>query len=183
MTGYAALLRGIAPSLPNMTNDKLRGVFEKLGFEKVASVLASGNIVFHSSETDVPALEQQIQQALKAELGIAGGTIIRSHKELRKLLDSDPFPGLTHGRGTYLTATFLKDSTPVPVQLPDQPDPLVQVVGFDKPARVFLSIVDNSDPGKTPDFMAWLDKTYGKDITTRTWLTVQRIVKKLEGLQ
>ncbi|MEU8899554.1 DUF1697 domain-containing protein [Nocardia sp. NPDC048505] len=182
MTGYAALLRGIAPSNPNMTNDKLRGVFEKLGFEKVASVLASGNIVFHSAESDVPALERQIQQALNAELGIGGGTIIRTHAELQTLLDSDPFPGLTHGRGTYLTATFLKDGTKAPVELPDQPDPLVRVVGFDKPARVFLSIIDNSEPGKTPDFMTWLDKTYGKDITTRTWLTVQRIVKKLDSL-
>ncbi|MFC9894381.1 DUF1697 domain-containing protein [Nocardia sp. NPDC127579] len=182
MTGYAALLRGIMPSNPNMANDKLRGVFERLGFERVASVLASGNIVFHSAESEVSELEERVQQALIAELGIGGGTIIRSHDELRKLLDSDPFPGLTHGRGTYLTATFLKDGTKVPVKLPDQPDPLVQVVGFDKSARVFLAVIDNSDPGKTPDFMSWLDKTYGKDITTRTWLTVQRIVKKLESL-
>ncbi|MEV0245735.1 DUF1697 domain-containing protein [Nocardia sp. NPDC050712] len=183
MTGYAALLRGIAPSLPNNSNDKLRGVFEQLGFEKVASVLASGNILFHSAETDVPALEQRIQDALVAELGIGGGTIIRSRQELRKLLDSDPFPGLTHGRGTYLTATFLKDGTSAPKKLPEQPDPLVEVVGFDKPARAFLWIIDNSEAGKTPDFMAWLDKTYGKNITTRTWLTVQRIVKKLESLE
>ena len=48
MHRYAALLRGIAPSGPNMTNDKLRGVFEELGYEHVASVLASGNIVFDS---------------------------------------------------------------------------------------------------------------------------------------
>ncbi len=35
MRRYAALLRGIAPSNPNMTNDKLRGVFEGLGLEGV----------------------------------------------------------------------------------------------------------------------------------------------------
>jgi hypothetical protein len=29
--------------------------------------------------------------------------------------------------------------------------------------------------------MSWLEKTYGKDMTTRSWLTVQRVVKKLEG--
>ena len=42
MFRYVALLRGIAPSGPNMTNDKLRGVFEGLGYERVSSVLASG---------------------------------------------------------------------------------------------------------------------------------------------
>lgn len=177
--GYAALLRGIAPSNPNMTNDKLRGVFTGLGFERVASVVASGNIVFHSSETDVPALEDRIQRALNTELGIPGGTIIRSRAELRALLDTDPFPGLTHQRGTYLIATFFK-AAEAPTDLPVFDDPLAQIVGIDPAARAVLAIVDNSTP-KTPDFMAWLEKQYGKDITTRTWLTVQRIVKKLES--
>ncbi|QBS40582.1 DUF1697 domain-containing protein [Nocardia sp. CS682] len=180
MNRYAALLRGIAPSNPNMSNEKVRGVFEGLGFEKVASVLASGNIVFQSADTDVSELETRIQQALNAELGIAGGTIIRSYEELRALLDTDPFPGLTHGRGTYLVATFRKQRKKAPGKLPEQPDPLTRVVGYDKACDTFLAVVDNSDPGKTPDFMTWLDKTYGKDITTRTWLTVQRVVKKME---
>lgn len=180
-TRYAALLRGIAPSNPNMTNDKLRGVLEGLGFDRVASVLASGNIVFSSRRSDVPALERRIQRALNGELGIPGGTIVREHAELRGLLDRDPFAGLTHGRGTYLTATFLKDGAQPPDRLPEQSDPRARVVGFDDAARVFLAVIDNSDPGRTPDFMAWLEKTYGKDITTRTWLTVQRIVRKMEA--
>ncbi|MGA4508138.1 DUF1697 domain-containing protein [Propionibacteriaceae bacterium G1746] len=181
MTRYAALLRGIAPSLPNNSNADLRGVFERLGYARVASVLASGNITFESDEADVPALERTIQAALVEDLGIGGGTIVRSLGELRALLDSDPFPGLTHGRGSYLVVTFLKDGAAPPTDLPDDPNPLVRVVGFDKAARAFLAVIDNSEPGQTPDFMRWLDQTYGKDITTRTWLTVQRIVKKLEG--
>lgn len=180
MTRYAALLRGIAPSGRNMTNDKLRATFAGLGFEVVASVLSSGNIVFSTARTEVPALEDRIQQALRTELGIPGGTIVREHHQLRTLLDSDPFAGLTHGRGTYLTATFLKDGSGAPRELPEQPDPLTRVVGYDQEAGVFLTVTDNSNPGKTPDFMSWLEKTYGTGITTRTWLTVQRIVKKLE---
>ena len=181
MDQYAALLRGIAPSGPNMTNDKLRGVFERLGFEMVASVLASGNIVFRSAEADVPTLEHRIEDALTSDLGIASRTIIRAYSELRALLDSDPFPGLTHGRGTYLTATFLKDAATAPDRIPQQPDLLTQVVRYDKVARVVLAITDNSHPGATPGFMSWMEKSYGKDITTRSWLTVQRIVRKLES--
>lgn len=181
MHHFAALLRGIAPSGTNMTNDKLRGVFERLGLQDVASVLASGNIVFRCDETDVPALEQRIEVALTADLGISSRTIIRSHHELRALLDSDPFPGLTHGPGTYLTATFLKDAAPAPDLITGQPDELTQVVRYDRFARVVLAITDNSDPGRTPDFMSRLEKSYGKGITTRTWLTVQRIVRKIES--
>lgn len=183
MTRYAALLRGIAPSNPNMTNDKLRGVFEGLGFERVASVLASGNIVFDAEEAAVSPLEDRIQAALQAELGIGGGTILRTHAELRALLDRDPFEGRQHGRGSYLTVTFLKDGVhdDPAGSLPAQEDARTTVIGFDAGARAFLSVIDNSEPGKTPDFMLWLERAYGKDITTRTWLTVQRVVKKLEA--
>jgi hypothetical protein len=31
----------------------------------------------------------------------------------------------------------------------------------------------------TPDLMRWLEKTFTKDITTRTWKTVHRIVKRM----
>jgi len=73
MRRYAALLRGIAPSNPNMTNDKLRGVFEGLGLEGVRSVLASGNIVFRSTQSDIPALEDAIQRALQLSSGTGEG--------------------------------------------------------------------------------------------------------------
>jgi len=163
-----------------MTNDKLRGVFEGLGYQHVASVLSSGNILFDSQESDVPGLEQRIEGALTSELGITSSTIIRSHGELRKLLDSDPFPALAHGSGTYQTATFLRYPYR-DADLPDSPDPTTRIVRYDRPARVVLAVTDNTVPGQTPTFMAWLERTCGKDITTRSWLTVQRVVKKLDG--
>lgn len=181
MNRYAALLRGIAPSGKNQSNEQLRGVFARLGHQRVASVLASGNIVFASPETDVAALEEKIEAALTEDLELHSRTIIRSQAALQGLLDSDPFPGLTHGRGSYLTATFLKEE-PATAPLADQLGSLTQVVGYHPGARAVLAVTDNSDPGSTPDFMVWLEKTYGKNVTTRTWLTVQRLVKKLESL-
>ncbi len=180
MRQYAALLRGIAPSGKNQSNEQLRGVFERLGFAKVASVLASGNIVFDSPETDAVVLEQRIEAGLIADLDLNRQAIIRSVEELRTLLAGDPFQGLTHQRGTYLTVTFFKHA-PTSELITEHPDGLTKVVGYDPGARAVLAIIDNSDPGKTPGFMQWLEKAYGKSITTRTWLTVERIVKKLES--
>ncbi|NNH72513.1 DUF1697 domain-containing protein [Nocardia uniformis] len=178
MNRYAAFLRGIAPMNPNMKNDKLRGVFEGLGLEGVGSVLSSGNIVFSAPETDVPALESRIQQALQDQLGIGGGTLIRSSDQLRALVEADPFAGLTHCRETYLTVTFLKYHVEPPELETTEVDPTVRVVGYDKGTHAVLWVVDNSTPN-TPKFMAWLEKHHGKDITTRTFLTVQRVLKKL----
>lgn len=180
MPRYAALLRGIAPSGPNMTDDKLCGVFQGLGYEHVASVLASGNIVFDSEETDVPALEHRIEAALTSALGITSRTIIRSHAELRALVDSDPFPNLTHGPGAYLTATFLKYPHPA-ADLPQPPDPSTRIVRYDRMARVVLAVTDTTRPGPAPTFLTWVEGICGKDITTRSWLTIQRVVRKREG--
>ncbi|MGN2636673.1 DUF1697 domain-containing protein [Nocardia takedensis] len=178
MNSYAALLRGIMPSNPNMRNEKLRAVFEGLGYERVATILSSGNVVFSCAETDEAALEDAIQCALNSELGIPGGTIVRSHETLRDLLDRDPFEGLAHTRENYLTVTFFKAQTPE-VGDPVNTDDLTRIVGYDEPSRAFLSVIDNRVPG-TSDFMSWLDRSYGKDITTRTWLTVQKVVAKIE---
>lgn len=165
-----------------MTNDKLRGVFEGLGFEDVASVLSSGNIVFRSSRADAPVLEQHIEDALALELGISSRTLVRSYSELHDLVDSDPFPGVTHHSTTYLTATFIKDPTAPDVVVASQLDPGTTVVRYDSTARAILAIIDNSQADRARHFMLWLEESYGKGITTRSWLTVERIVKKLETL-
>ncbi|WP_166353369.1 DUF1697 domain-containing protein [Phytoactinopolyspora limicola] len=181
MDRYVALLRGIAPSQPNMRNDKLREVFTELGFEAVGSVLSSGNIVFSTSGgTSAAALEDTIQNGLRERLGIAGGTIVRSRAQLETLFTSTTvFDGLTHGKATYLTATFLKEPPSTTVTpLPQPPDPAMQVMGYDASANVVLASTDTTG-STTPDFMSWLESTFGKDITTRTWLTVERILKKL----
>ncbi|MCX4095284.1 DUF1697 domain-containing protein [Nocardia sp. alder85J] len=180
MIRYAALLRGIMPTNPNMRGEKLRGVLSGLGFDAVGSVLTSGNLVFGCTETDVPALESQIQQALRAELGIAGGTLVRSRAELQALVDAAPFGDRTHGRGSYLTVTFVKDGDPGPPSrpLPKELTSVVNVLGYDPGARAVLAVIDNT-AGSTPNHMAWLETMYGKDITTRTWLTVQKVLAKL----
>lgn len=163
-----------------MTNDKLRGVFERLGFEHVQSVLSSGNIVFAGDRAQIPALEERIEMALAEDLGIASRTIIRTQMEMRALVDSDPFSGQTHGSGNYLTATFIKDAA-FSAARPQTPAPLTEIVRYDEAARAILAVTDNSAPGATPNFMAWVEKAYGGAITTRSWPTVERILRKLES--
>jgi uncharacterized protein (DUF1697 family) len=181
MASFAALLRGIAPSGANMTNDKLRAVFEGLGFEDVASVLSSGNLVFRSDGLNAALLEQRIEGALALELGISSRTLVRTHAELRALVNSNPFAGVTHGPSTYLTATFIKDAEGVPAVVPGQLDAGTKIVGYDAAARAVLASTDNTTPDGPRGLMLRLEKCYGKGITTRSWLTVQRITRKLES--
>lgn len=178
MPSYAALLRGIGPSNPNMRNEKLRGVLERQGFDDVASVISSGNLVFRSDETDIPALESRIEDALHADLEIDSATLLRTAEELEAMIAAEPFGDLEHGRETYLTTTFLKDRGPMPDPPEFARDSGARIVGTDD-AHGAIYIVTNTTSTSTPDVMTLLEKAYGKGITTRTWKTVQRITSKM----
>lgn len=175
-TKYVALLRGIAPLNPNMRNEKLRGVFEGLGFTHVSTVISSGNVLFESASEDVPALEAMIEAALPSQLGFTSTTIIRSREQLQRLVDRRPFGSHSHNQQTYLTVTFLKNE-------PKKNQALPIIDGYkilDTSDRAILSIVDLAQ-AKTPNLMSRLEKVFGKQITTRTWKTVERILKRMEA--
>lgn len=191
---WCALLRGIGPGNPNMRNEKLRGVFEELGFTDVASVISSGNIIFSADPNESlhdggtmgsperARAESRIQAALHETLGIEGGTVLRSRAELESLAAAAPFGDREHSRTTYLLVTFLKDPSVIDpgrlAELPEPPSSAVQMLGRDLPAGALLSVTDTT-AAKTPDVMAWLERSFGRDITTRTWRTMTRILTRM----
>ena len=177
MPRYVALLRGIGPGNPNMRNDKLRELFEFLGFDNVQSVISSGNILFESSRADKEQMEQDAESAFPEQLGYNCTTIIRSHADLEKIVSIDPFKGLTHGPTSYLLVTFLKHPQKMPFELPYQPDGKpYKIIGAT--GNALFTVTDNTVM-KTTDLMTWLEQQFGRQITSRTWLTIERIIKKL----
>jgi len=176
MAKYVALIRGIGPGNPMMANDKLRDVLEELGFSGVKSVISSGNIIFESHRTDIKTLEKEIE-ATWPKLGFEATTIVKSEQQLRKILNPDFFAGAVHSKSSYLLVTFFKRPTKVNFKLPYQPPGKpYELVGYKD--NTLFSITDNPVI-KTTDLMSWLEKQYGKEITSRTPLTVQRILKKM----
>lgn len=173
---YAAFLRGIGPGNPNMHNSKICPVFESLGFTDVKGVLASGNIVFTAVKTNPTKLEKQIQQALTKHLGLSSKAIVRSQRSLQHIVHNNPFEGKQHSRESYLTVTFLKyppeGSIPVPHQSENK---AINVFAYDSDVRAVFSIT-NVTIEKGSGFMVWFEKQFSKNITTRTWLSVQRIL-------
>ena len=178
MTKYVALLRGIAPLNPNMRNDKLRGVFEKLGFANVKTVISSGNVVFESPSRNIKKLEETVEKALPEQLGFTSTTIIRSKDQLQKLVDKNPFEGMEHSQKSSLNVTFLKNKTSTDTKFPYNVDNRgYTLLGMYDGA--ICSVIDLTS-SKTPDLMLWLEKKFGKEITTRTWKTVERILKVMK---
>ena len=177
MTKYVALLRGITPTNPNMRNDKLRGVFEKLGFENIKTVISSGNVVFESPSRSVRELEDRIENAFPEELGFNSTTIIRSQKQVQQLVDKNPFQGMEHSQTSSLNVTFLKQKRKIDIKFPYNVENRdYTLLGMYDGA--ICSVIDLTS-AKTPDLMIWLEKQFGKEITTRTWKTVERILKAM----
>ena len=177
MNRYVALLRGIGPGNPNMRNDKLRDVFEKLEFSNVRSVISSGNIIFESNRTNVLGIETEIEQAITLGLGFTTTAIVRSQQQLQALVEANPFGDMIHGPSSYLMATFFKNPTQarfkLPYQPPNKPYKLLQMLD-----NTLFSVTDNTTV-KTTDLMTWLEREFGKEISSRTWKTVHRILEKL----
>lgn len=180
MTKYAAMIRGVGPENPNMKGAKLVWAFESLGFTNVRNFLASGNVLFESDITDVAQLETMSEAALPRLLGFNRDVFIRSEAELQKIVDAKPFGNLNHENSgkTYLTVTFFKTPPKDLPALPYHPEGksfhiIAEVDG------AICSVVDLAT-GKTPDLMQWLERQFGKQITTRTWSTITRMLSRLK---
>lgn len=174
------MLRGIGPGNPNMTKEAFTSCFEALGFTGVKVVLASGNIIFESSSTDQAALAVQIETALPQKLDFKRSVVIRSESELQHLVDQDPFQGIeqNHNKEMYLLITFFRFTPNISLQLPYTPEnkPYTLLGRLDD--AVYGSIDLTS--GKTPDYMTWLEKQFGKDITSRTPKTIRLILSRMQ---
>ncbi len=157
MAQYAAFLRGIGPSNPNMRQKKLEWFFEKLGFTKVKAVISSGNVVFESRSKNTKALELKIEQGLPESLGFKSMTIVRSKQDLEKLVKQNPFKSEVHGTKSYQLVTFFKHKS--------------------KALCHSYDLTGN----KGPEVMVNLEKRYGKEITSRTWKTILRVLNTLNS--
>lgn len=161
-----------------MRNEKLREVFEAIGFDNVSTVISSGNVLFESSSKAVRTLETTIEQSIQDQLGFFSTTIIRSERQLKKLVEANPFGTTEDTPTTRLNVTFLKHKPKTNLRLPYR----VPEKGYTVQAvvdREVFSVVDLTG-ATTPDLMVWLEKQFGKAITTRTWKTVGRILKRLQ---
>ena len=91
MPKYVAFLRAINVGGHTVKMDYLRGLFEALGFTKVETFIASGNVIFDSPSRSTKVLERNLEASLQQTLGYAVATFIRSTSELTEIASYKPF--------------------------------------------------------------------------------------------
>jgi uncharacterized protein (DUF1697 family) len=92
MPSYVALLRGINVGAHNrISMPDLRELVTATGAEDVRTYVQSGNVVFRSSSKPAAA-GKAIEAAIKKEVGLDVAVMVRTGKELAKVLEGNPFP-------------------------------------------------------------------------------------------
>jgi uncharacterized protein (DUF1697 family) len=167
---YAAFLRGVMPM--NAKMPELKRAFEAAGFTDVTTLLSSGNVVFSARAAAAAALQRKAEAAMLEHLGKAFLTIVRPVDALRELLASDPFKGFRLDATAKRVVTFLRERPPAKLRLPIERDG-ARILSL-RGGEVFSAYVRTP---KGPVFMALIDKTFGKEQTTRTWETVAKVAR------
>ena len=170
MPRYAAFLRGVSPM--NAKMPELKKAFEAAGFTDVKTLLSSGNVVFGARAASVTSLQRKAEAAMKQRLGHAFLTIVRPLDALREMLASDPYQPFRLDPTAKRIVTFLRDGPAARLALPIELEGarILSLQG----SEVFSAYVRSP---KGPVFMTLIEKTFGKEQTTRTWDTVGKVAR------
>jgi len=156
----------------NLRMPDLKAALEAAGFDDVRTVLSSGNALFTAPAAKQRALEQACEAALAKRVGKAFPTIVRSVDDLRELIESDPYRAFRLAPGSKRVVTFFRAA---PASVPTFPIELHGARILDVVGTEALSAYVRTPKG--PVFMTLIEKTFGKDVTTRTWETVQKLAR------
>jgi uncharacterized protein (DUF1697 family) len=177
---WAALLRGVnVGGNRRLPMADLRKLIEALGFERVQTLLASGNVLFDAAGEDGSQLESMLEREAKARLGLETDFLLRDAAEMQAAIAANPFADVAEARPSSLLVVFARE--PQPADLPER----IAAI-YDGPERLavggrhlYVDFVEGQGDSKLPQAMAKLK--LAKAATGRNWNTVMKLAAMLEG--
>jgi uncharacterized protein (DUF1697 family) len=111
MTTYIALLRAVNLGPHNRVGmADLRELLTGLGMQGVQTLLQSGNAVFQSDARTAAQLERLIEGAAATQLRLETVVMVRSHRDWKGIIASNPFPTEAKEDPSHLLVLPLKES-------------------------------------------------------------------------
>ena len=177
MPKYIAFLRAINVGGHTVKMDYLKKLFEKMGFEKVETFIASGNVVFETKSKSMDAIKKKIEIELEKSLGYKVATFIRTITELKEISEHKPFKESDlANEQNYLYIGFLdnqpnKESLKKVLVLSDEANEF----HFNNKELFWLCRKNFSDSGITGKT---LEKALGMETTIRNSTTIKKMIAK-----
>jgi uncharacterized protein (DUF1697 family) len=167
---YVAFLRGInVGGSKTIPMKELAALFEQAGFKNIKTILNSGNVIFESKELAEVKIVDKIEKAIIDKFGFEVVVQVRKHDEIKMIVEKNPFKPLKPDKDTHWYVTFLNAFKG---KIPDSQSDSYKLLSIQYDA-LFSILYRNK--GQSTDFMTILDKTFGKNVTTRNWNTLLKI--------
>ncbi len=174
---YVAFIRGInILGRKVIKMDELKRAFEAMKFKNVKTLIASGNVIFETTDTDREIILSKINHGFKKSFGHEAHVIIRSFDEIQKLIDLKPFKSVKITEDIKVYVTLLTEEPQAKLKLPlEFPKINFRIIKISD-YEVF-SVAGLSPTGRGGEFMSAIEKQFGKNVTTRNWNTIKRLLE------
>ena len=168
-----ALLRGINVGGRNrIAMADLRGLCTEIGLADVRTYIQSGNVVFRS-DAGRPELERKLEDAIRETWGLPVSVLVRSGADWARLQTSNPFPQETKREPKLVMLAVSKEppASDAAERLNERAADGERVIR----AGDSLWINFPRGSGRSKLSPTLIDRLVGSPVTTRNWLTVDKI--------
>jgi uncharacterized protein (DUF1697 family) len=113
MQTYVALLYSIILGKGRrVVMSDLRAMAEGLGLKNVRTLVATGNLVFEATVTEIAGLEERLEIAFERAFGRHVDIIVRGAHDWLKLADGNPFPAESAAAGDQVAVRVMRQPVP-----------------------------------------------------------------------
>jgi len=177
---YIALLRAVnGVKLNSILKEELRTLFTESGAAWAETYIASGNVVFECLLAKLPDVLRKAQEQLRIQHNIEQPIIVRTMTELVALREGG-IPPINRPGYIGVTATFLSGATNAVPVLPVT-SRRGDICIFEMRKDVVLSHRFQVN-GNAGDVNALAERLFGVPCTSRSWNTVEALVRKFSAL-
>lgn len=177
MKRWAALLRGVNLGGRKLLSSDLKAITESLGYQRVETLLASGNVVFDSVESG-SEIERRLEEAFEKQ-GLKTDVMVRDLAGMRAVIAANPYPEAAEDHPSHMLVTFHRD--PVPegplerhVEIHLGPERL-QAVG----RELYIDYTSQQTMRDSKLLQTMAKAKFPKIATARNWNTVNKLAAML----
>ena len=176
MIKYVAFLRGINVGGKRLIKmEDLRRVVESIGLKNVRTFIASGNVLFETSQNNREALTKKIEKKLLTAFGHDVPVVLQTIDELKDILKAGPFKKIKPSADVMMCVTLLAGEAKGCPKLPlKSAIENLEVLAIKNRVAFILCRLKKNGMFSFPN--NFFEKEFGVTATTRQWNTINRIV-------
>ena len=173
VTEYVALLRGINVGGKTLKMGPLVELFEAMKLANVRTYIQSGNVLFTTDSTGAGKLKAELESRIAKRFGLEVTVILRTHRELKTILASNPLLQSGSRDVERMHVTFLEKEPAAAA--PGAPPSAAKTPDEFSHAGREVYVYCPGGYGKTAFSNSYFEKTLKVRATTRNWRTVNKL--------